>query len=398
MQSIRTGINHEIVGRYALLFLVFITPFAHTVGLRNLGLVLCLFYIGVDIYKEGINWNFPYKAPILLWLSLSWLSLFYTISFDYSLSELRHETIYTLILFYTAFSLVRKGMPVTQFFITFLTSFIVMTIGVIASYQYFGVWNSDYFSGVGNYSSYLAMILPVIFYLLFKFEIQKIRVLLLLFVPIALYAGLLSENRMLWVTLIIEAFAGILIFFFSEKRTNRHLVLLAVVTLLVALASLFALNAVKKNAENLEQLFTEDVRVQHWSNVFAIVEDRPVCGLGFGKNLLGLKYPELTFEDDNLVHAHNLVLDYAVMLGIPGAISIIWLFTAIFVFFIARFRKDPLLVSASILFLVGVLSKNMSDNFFGRDQSMIVWIFVGAISATLMGKTNFKDQGGEEIS
>jgi hypothetical protein len=202
MQRILESFDHVIIGKVSLLFLMLVTPFAHTVALRNLGLLACLIYIIFEITKNGFAKDLPFKKSIAFWLLVSWASLFYSIDLSYSLSELRHETIYTLIVFYASFSLVRNGVSINQVLLTFLISFCLMTIGVIEVYHYFSEWNSDYFAGVGNYSSYLVIVMPIFFYFFITNKEFSSRGVIVAFIALSLFAGFLSQNRMLWVVLI----------------------------------------------------------------------------------------------------------------------------------------------------------------------------------------------------
>jgi hypothetical protein len=218
---------------------------------------------------------------------VSWGSLFYSIDLSYSLSELRHETIYTLIVFYTSFSLVRSGLSINQVLLTFLISFCLMTIGVIEVYHYFSEWNSDYFAGVGNYSSYLVIVMPIFIYFFITNKEFSSRGVIVAFIALSLFAGFLSQNRMLWVVLIAELLIGVAIYFLVVSSGAKQKVAAVIISAIIVVLSVLALDHVKKGASSIEEVFTADVRIGHWNRVLDIVHDRPLYGLGFGKNLLG---------------------------------------------------------------------------------------------------------------
>jgi O-antigen ligase len=384
MLKVAESFNHVIIGKYALLFLMLVTPFAHTVALRNLGILACLVYIVFEISKNGFEKDIPFKKAIVFWFLVAWASLFYSIDISHSLSELRHETLYTLIIFYASYTLVKQGLSIKLVLLTVLVGFCLMTIGVIEVYQYFAEWNSDYFAGVGNYSSYLVIFMPIFFYFFITIKKFPVRGVIFAFVILSLFAGFLSQNRMLWVVLIAELLIGVAIYLFVVSSGLRKKVGAIIISIIVIMASLLALDHVRKGADSLEEMFTADVRLGHWSKVLGIVQERPLYGLGFGKNLLGKSYPELMKENQNLEHAHNMILDYAVMAGIPGALAILVLFISFMLFFVRHFKTNPALASVAIIIISAVFLKNMSDNFFGRDQSLIVWALTGALSAALL--------------
>ncbi len=68
-----------------------------------------------------------------------------------------------------------------------------------------------------------------------------------------------------------------------------------------------------------------DVRLEIWSRAIYMIQDFPFTGIGMGsfKTITDLFYPLFLSVPDTIEHAHNLFLQIAVDLGLPGLIA--WL-------------------------------------------------------------------------
>lgn len=85
--------------------------------------------------------------------------------------------------------------------------------------------------------------------------------------------------------------------------------------------------------ERLTSIFTKvdtsaEMRLAFWESTIAMIQDHPLLGIGWGA--YWMVYPEYDFylqgADIMIVHAHNLYLNYAAEIGIPGAITFFWFF------------------------------------------------------------------------
>jgi putative inorganic carbon (HCO3(-)) transporter len=72
--------------------------------------------------------------------------------------------------------------------------------------------------------------------------------------------------------------------------------------------------------ENLQGL---GGRVEIWSRAIYMIQDFPITGIGLGSfgKVADLLYPLFLFEPGSIPHAHNLFIQIAVDLGIPGLVS-----------------------------------------------------------------------------
>src|SRR6185295_6138284 len=113
---------------------------------------------------------------------------------------------------------------------------------------------------------------------------------------------------------------------------------------------------------------------------------RPLTGYGFGRGLmhdtLRAKFGSL---DINLWHAHNLVLEAALQLGVPGVLLLLLLLGALVRQGWRYAMSDDDLSAAGGMALIGLVAgmvvRNMTDSLFGRQNSLLFWGVAGVLLA-----------------
>lgn len=92
-----------------------------------------------------------------------------------------------------------------------------------------------------------------------------------------------------------------------------------------------------------------EMRTAFWESTVAMIQDHPFLGIGWGAYYM--VYPEYDFYLQGapvlIVHAHNVYLNYAAEIGLPGALAFCWFFFgAIWLAFRVRFEapNEPLLL------------------------------------------------------
>jgi putative inorganic carbon (HCO3(-)) transporter len=85
--------------------------------------------------------------------------------------------------------------------------------------------------------------------------------------------------------------------------------------------------------ERMLSIFTKvdtstEMRLAFWESTIAMIQDHPFLGIGWGA--FYLVYPEYDFYMQGapilIVHAHNMYLNYAAEIGLPGALAFFWFF------------------------------------------------------------------------
>lgn len=73
---------------------------------------------------------------------------------------------------------------------------------------------------------------------------------------------------------------------------------------------------------------SSEMRLAFWESTAAMILDHPFLGIGWG--MYFMVYPDYDFylqgAPVQIVHAHNMYLNYAAEVGIPGALAFLWFF------------------------------------------------------------------------
>ncbi len=128
--------------------------------------------------------------------------------------------------------------------------------------------------------------------------------------------------------------------------------------LVLLLATIFLHNASAASNETALTVLGLDQRFDIWSRGMLLVQDFPLTGIGMGsfKSVTNLLYP-FTLEYHEIPHAHNLFLQIAVDLGIPGLIAWLGILANVIVACITLIRsREPLLRAAG----AGLLASNIA--------------------------------------
>jgi O-antigen ligase len=116
--------------------------------------------------------------------------------------------------------------------------------------------------------------------------------------------------------------------------------------------------------------------------VVQYIEQRPLTGYGFGRGLLR-KSLDQDFNNDLLWHAHNIFLDTALQLGLPGVVLFILVL-------LATLREGWRLAQAPdaraaacgialLAVLAGMVVRNSTDTLLVRQNALLYWGVVGIL-------------------
>jgi putative inorganic carbon (HCO3(-)) transporter len=208
----------------------------------------------------------------------------------------------------------------------------------------------------------LALILPLGLALALHWSWARWRWLpLLLWAPILIMGNglLLSQSRSSWLALGV---AGLLLFWWlltrsaittagsvrNRLRWRRILALLVVVVLLAALAFLWRAGAINRWVTPELQQSTQTSlirRMEIWRLSLALVGNNPLTGIGLGnyEAAFTAAFPTLPLSQGRLAppHAHNLFLQLALDLGLPGLLAYVGLGALLFSQLLRRLHQPP---------------------------------------------------------
>ena len=364
---------------------LFVLPFPHTVALR----LACLFAaagVAVALWRRLAPPPLPLKLPILLWAGVALGSLSVAVDFPYSLREVKNEVGYTLIAFVTLFALARNERSLRWLSASAAASFVAVSVLALCALAWKGTWRMGAFQAAeGTASQFLVTVAPIAALAAWLTWPSRIRELLIAGAALLLMAVLGSGQRALWPALGVQA--GLVCLW--HWRTGRARVsarrVLAAALVLVALtgAGLWLSEERRANADPALS-FSKDIRPQLWAAIGGRLLEHPLEGAGFGQRTMAKAYPELVPADNVLLwHAHNLVLNYGIYAGIPGMVVIILVFAALFLrFWRIALQPDPPVRHAGLAgaaMVAGVFARNLFNDFFIRDGSLLFWGLAGML-------------------
>lgn len=383
-----------------------VLPFPGTVAMR----LLCLFLaFGVALIlarhdKELWRCFPPARLYLALWVLVCGLSLSYSVDPAHTLKELQNEIVYAMVAYY-AFYVIGQQRHRALVLLRSLALGLLL-IGGIAICNWCKndlVWQeSGMQGGVGSFSTYIVTCIPALFWLSVEesdfFWCWLGRILILF----ALALAFLTLQRAVWPALAAELLIALyLLCRIGRLRIKKEALLGFMILLLAACAFVFAQSNKMRGMSSIANLIPStqamntsmdqldgtngDVRLSYWPLVIETITDHPLIGTGFGLGLMKKAYPEMVPANFTaLWHAHNTVLNYAIQMGVPGALVLLMLFLGLARDFWRRLQHDPAIAIAAIagiMLLAGVLLRNQTNDFFRRDLALLFWSLVGLFSA-----------------
>jgi O-antigen ligase len=318
--------------------------------------------------------------------------------FSLTVSENRGVSIYelrTVIVGPVLFYLLLREAPLDDAGLTRVVDALVLgalSISLIGLYQYVAGVDVITAEGVrrirGLYGSpnnlglYLGRIVPIIVALLFfGGERRRKWGYLAAGVPVlgCLY---LTHSRGAWVLGVPAAllFIGVL--------RGRRALLAAIGAAVAAVVALLPF----AGAERIRTLFdlsggTALHRLRLWQGTLSMIRDHPLWGVGLDNFLY--QYPRYmlpeAWQEPDLSHPHNILLDWWTRLGIPGVGALIWMEVAFFMVALRLYRSLGegdlrALIVGLMASMVDFLAHGLIDNsFFLVDLAFVFFLTVGIV-------------------
>ena len=376
----------------AVLFLATVL-FSHTVALRLLLLVLGLTAaVVLAVRQRGSIRLLPQIwLPFALWAGWALLSLFWSQEPERTAKELRNEIWYAAGALWLCFVAAQaRDAPRIM-----LPAFAVAAAAVCgtAVYTYFVLgWEhyvSGWHSGPGNFSSTLLVLMPCALMAAWCAHQSAwsaaARYLPLLLVAVFLVAGYTAESRTLWLALAVQITACAILLALRSKSGWRRRALVAGVFAIAVGTTAVAMTAhvhLKREAVGGARTLAQDPRLVLWAEVVDNIRERPLLGYGFGRGMLRTSLRE-ELKEAQLWHAHNLFLDTALQVGLPGVVLLLALLAATLREG-WRMARDPSPAAAAcgialLGVVVGMLVRNMTDMLLVRQNALLYWGIVGTL-------------------
>ncbi len=183
--------------------------------------------------------------------------------------------------------------------------------------------------------------------------------------------------------------------FLAALRGRRTLLLFAGALLLVAVLAFLVLGPGRVLSLADSSQGTAFLRLQLWKSSWAMIRDHPVLGVGLDNFLYHYRSTYVlptAWEELNLSHPHNIVLDFWLRLGLPGLALIAWLLMTFFRRgWKALGRMPPgdarLLVLGLMAGMVDFLAHGLVDNAFFLVDLAFVFALMLALVQSFPGRS-----------
>jgi O-antigen ligase len=204
-------------------------------------------------------------------------------------------------------------------------------------------------------------------------------------VAIFLAAAYATQNRTVWLGFALEiaVFALVLTVRRSGDRRAQLAIAVAGAVAVAATATVVLLVQAERETTGAYSM-SADPRFSIWPKATQYIERRPLTGYGFGRGLLRERLPAEA-NHELAWHAHNLFLDLALQTGLTGLVLFGVLLAATLRQGL-RFAADTSPAAAAcgmvlIAVLAGMLTRNMTDVLFVRQNSLLFWGVTGVLLA-----------------
>jgi O-antigen ligase len=211
-----------------------------------------------------------------------------------------------------------------------------------------------------------------------------------------------SGNRATWISYAAMLLVGTLAAIWSAKPRGISVRGLLVLVLLLAIlgaafyaSSTYRANVHTANSETPVEFLLKDNRGGIWRTALEMIEEKPWLGHGYDLDRVGDDFTS-RLSDTRLQgfirHGHNVLLDYAIQMGMIAAAILALLFAALFREFwrLAGSQKNErdqfarIAAICGVALITGVLARNMVDDFFSRHMILLF----GAMIGMLLGVAN----------
>jgi O-antigen ligase len=395
-----------------LLYLLFgvllaILPLAHVTALRNslIGLIGLLALLNV----RTAPWkSIPGLVPWIVWLSFAALSIVWSALPDVSFQSFRSDQFYPFVIFMVSFLIVRHlwgrlAVAIGTAAGTLLclaTMFAASAMGADpdASGPEPGVmgWLAWKAGNTTDASTYVAFVAVPLFLILLTsrhaWRRWSAAIWLLLFATIAF----LSESRTLVATLFVS-FVGFLIALgVLRGRLHWKSVLVAIgIGVAVSAACLETISRARmplspsSGRSAAVEMIMQDPRPAMWAVYLELARKHPWLGIGLGRTVPPRAYR--LHDDADLkridlqasTHAHNVLLDLVLQVGLIGLAIWVWLHVEVLrlAWRCARGAGDreKAWAAAAIALALAMLVKNSTNDLIVYGNAILFWALMGTM-------------------
>lgn len=370
-----------LLGAYAL-----VLPVGGTTAWRNLTFFGLLGVLGYQAWRRRV---WPRLSLPWAWLAFALpalASLGYAVDLRYSLGEFKAEIITPFLLFTAIANIIRDERDLWRllrlmavgnvFFVAF--SLATAASGGTTKDGLVGTINT----GVGYYSTYLTCLTPFLV-LLSWHEWRSGQRRLAYAIGGLLLAGLLSLALTLNRQSLIALAAMLLVAAMLLRRQMGYKQWAGVLLGTGLAAIVLFVQYVQRDtlaSQHFGQALQADVRWSVWKLCLQELADHPLIGGGFGLRTFQFQHPDLA-AGSPFWHAHNVILNKGMQMGVPGIFGFLILFLGLPVTMQSGLKAGGTARAVAVVGIsvaLGFLVKNMTDDFMYRESGYLFWLLTGA--------------------
>src|SRR5262245_25508167 len=378
-----SGRTERLAAVSGCLFL-FVLPITHTVAIRTISLGLLVLCAGYVWWRDR-----PPSPPRSLliamaaWAGIAVASLLWSVEFEYSQGEVRNEVIYPLAAFFAFYALTPDGARWRRWERVLVVSAALMAVYAFTNFVRHADWYTKAYIGDRNaYSTYATLVTPLLLAAVLDRELgARWRVAAGTALVLTLGAGALTQNRLMWVALLV---AGLVLLatrfrWRTATRATRTAAVAAVLAFTVAGGAYIATVSLHKTfvpGASLGEQFEADPRLKIWAYAAARIAECRWVGSGYGRGILRRDF-RVKFEG-NLYnwHGHNLFLN-AAMGGGMVLVAALTALLATLAYALARGARANRACAVALAVLAAALVKSLTDDVLIRENSLLLWSLAG---------------------
>ncbi len=381
---------------------LFIAPFRSTAGFRAGLLVLAALAI-ILVWSRTRN-QVPRIMPAraLVWAAALWAitvgawSLFGPDPME-SLRSWRGDVLTPLLACWVFYVLTENVQQLNRYLAVLGAGLLVLAVMLaLDPFQPTNASHAPYYGTVGLASTWLITLAPL---LPFAWRAgadgnQAWRIGTVVAVAALLSGAWFTGNRMIWVcyAAMLAIGAAFAIIRIESARQRGRVLLASIVTACVLLAgfygaSLYRANVTVGNSDAAIEFMRNDNRNRVWEETIGMIREAPLAGHGYALPAVGDAFTARFVEPQHrgvIRHAHNMVLNYAIQMGVFAAGVLVLLFAALWWTF-ARMTAQEVTETAALagvcglMLVTGFFLRNMADDFFMRHTLLLFAAMVGML-------------------
>jgi len=289
------------------------------------------------------------------------------------------------------FVLTRSEHDVRRIMAALIVTLVLTSTFGITSLLMLDGWRAGKTIGIGDrnaFSTTISLASVALMMMLANRRIAPLPQAVLWFVlALALTAASLTLNRTMWPALGAAAIVFLLTHNAQRLGTWRNRIVAMLLVLLIAMVSaalFFLASTVKRSEQSASQgvvtTVMHDERVPIWKYALHRAADRPLYGYGYGRGILRKDF-RAQIGLELAWHAHNVFLNQAISVGIPGLAAYCLVLASLAVAFVQLVRaKDSLARSFGafgLALLTGMIVRSLADDTIVRENALLFWSLAG---------------------